>query len=536
MIKESYIMQFTSNDTYKVNKQILKNQNIKSYHCIWPELNIYKIFVSDVTILKKYKERSFIKKIFLDKEISFRKSSSEKKNKKNNKDKQWFHKNINTEKSWDISSGGVTKNGYDIHVTVLDDGFYNHKDLQDIYTNNNFDNKDKHGTHVVGLIANNGKSNFFGVNKKLKIIPLFPYPDINNIKTISGLLEEFYSSYKMRKDFNESKGEIGKYIVSINSSWGFDYEICDGEYSIFNEAYELMGAEGILNCGATINKFIDVDSVGDIPSTCKSDFLITVTNSDESDNIKSSGYGKKNIDISAPGNRIYSTSKNDEYTYFSGTSMSTPQVTGTIALMYSCLSESIIKESLENPSKVALDIKNILIKFGVDKINSQIYNKILSGGRLNVHKSLLNLNKINYEIEINLNTNINWDLIGIYTEINSEIVNFYNLNDIYSFNETYFKPTTLENFKGYWIKSNDNKKITIKSKKIQSYKKIFLESNKWHLISGLSGKTNIITESNYILYEYTINGYKKANFLFPGKGYWIRLLDNIDSIIELNLY
>lgn len=64
-----------------------------------------------------------------------------------------------------------------------------------------------------------------------------------------------------------------------------------------------------------------------------------------------SGYGKNNVDLFAPGSDIFSTVPGDSYDYKSGSSMSTPCVTGVAALLLSYF-----------PSLTAEQVKDILLR------------------------------------------------------------------------------------------------------------------------------------------------------------------------------
>ncbi len=64
-----------------------------------------------------------------------------------------------------------------------------------------------------------------------------------------------------------------------------------------------------------------------------------------------SNYGKKNVDIFAPGVQIYSTTPKNNYARFNGTSMASPEVAGVATLIrsyYPQLSASQVKHILMN--------------------------------------------------------------------------------------------------------------------------------------------------------------------------------------------
>ena len=73
--------------------------------------------------------------------------------------------------------------------------------------------------------------------------------------------------------------------------------------------YDEMGQVGILSCGAGPNFNVNVDVVGDVPSTCPGEYLIGVTNTTSADvKYSSAGYGINNIDIGALGQTIMTRS------------------------------------------------------------------------------------------------------------------------------------------------------------------------------------------------------------------------------------
>src|SRR5690606_36136932 len=97
--------------------------------------------------------------------------------------------------------------------------------------------------------------------------------------------------------------------------FGEDRESCEqAKYVIWNELYDKLGELGILSVAATTNAEVNVDEEGDVPTSCSSDYLITVTNLDKGGGKrKSAGYGKESIDLAAPGTEILSTTPDHRF-------------------------------------------------------------------------------------------------------------------------------------------------------------------------------------------------------------------------------
>ena len=103
---------------------------------------------------------------------------------------------------------------------------------------------------------------------------------------------------------------------------------------------------------------------------------LTVANTTSSDELNGkSHYGAKSVDIAAPGTDIYSTIPTNSYKVMSGTSMSTPMVTSTVAVMRAI-----------NPNISAKEIKETLCSSS-DKL-SALTGKVISGGRLNAYNAV----------------------------------------------------------------------------------------------------------------------------------------------------
>jgi hypothetical protein len=159
--------------------------------------------------------------------------------------------------------------------------------------------------------------------------------------------------------------------------------------------YDSLGSAGILSAGAGPNLSIDIDVDGDIPTTCASDWLIAVTNTTRNDALNSgAGWGLVNMDIGAPGTSIWSTIPGNNYSgSYTGTSMATPHVAGAVALMWAAACDKMVTDYKADPAALALVIKNDML-LGVDSIIA-LNNKTVSGGRLNLYKSLLEVQGYN---------------------------------------------------------------------------------------------------------------------------------------------
>ena len=241
---------------------------------------------------------------------------------------------------------------------------------------------------------------------------------ISGAEFVDEIIEGYYYTYKLRKDYNDSNGAEGAYIVVHNYSAGISRQFCD-VYPTWKLMYDSLGTVGILSVGATVNENFNVDQVGDMPTTCPSDFLLTVTSTDRNDDkVEGAGFGTTHIDLGAPGTDIVSTRPNNEYgNVMEGTSWATPIVVGAIGLLYSAPCTGFSALVVNDPSAAALQVKDIILQ-SVQKSPS-MENQVLSGGRLDLYGALLLMDSLYGTPRTKL------DLVRISPNPSNSIINVY---------------------------------------------------------------------------------------------------------------
>ncbi len=348
---------------------------------------------------------------------------------------------IDAPEAWNITTGGVTAMGDTIVVAIVDGGQQvTHADLDtwrnrgetagngidddgngyidDINgwhagNNNGTIPSNSHGTHCAGIVGARGNNSLgvAGVNWKVKTMPI-----AYGSATESNVVKAYGYALKQRRIYNQSNGSQGAFVVATNSSFGIDF----GQpvnYPLWCAFYDSLGNAGILSAGAGPNLNINIDTQGDIPTTCPSKFMIAVTNTTRTDAKNSgAGYGQINMDLGAPGTSILSTVPTNNYSTLTGTSMATPQVAGAIALLHAGAHSYYIQLMKNDPDSAAALFKQFILST-VDTIPSM--NGItVSNGRLNVNKLLQKVNALNTAGVVNLNAVIE----GYYDDISGQMV------------------------------------------------------------------------------------------------------------------
>ena len=327
---------------------------------------------------------------------------------------QWGLFTIGTEKVWELTKGGVSALGDTIVVAILDTGFdINHEDLKgNIWINkgekpgDKLDNDqngyiddvsgwnfihqnathiaDNHGSSVAGIIGakgNNGKG-ISGMNWHVKLM-------VFETRLVSDIIAAYDYIIDQRERYNRTKGKQGAFVVTTNASCGVNKIKCVDQ-PLWGEMYDRLGAAGILSAAGAANNPWNVDEVGDMPTTCKSDYLMTVLNTNPKDErYAGSAFGAVSIDMGAPGQNSFSTRNNNEYGVFHGNSAASPHLAGAIALLYSIPRQKLAEDAMAFPAQTAMKIRNLLLN-NVDKVPSLV-SLTSTGGRLNVFSSMLKL-------------------------------------------------------------------------------------------------------------------------------------------------
>ena len=220
------------------------------------------------------------------------------------------------------------------------------------YGNNNVIGPDKnealHGTHVAGIVAQVRNNNIGGngIANNVEILTARAVPDGDEYDKDIALAIR----YAVDNGAKVINGSFGK-SFSPHKNWVFD-------------AIKYAAEKDVLIVHAAGNDAKDIDFYDNFPNDSEdkkteiSDNLITVgaLNFEYGKNIvaRFSNMGKINVDVFAPGVKIYATTPENTYKFLQGTSMAAPNVAGVAALIRSYY-----------PKLTASQVKHILMDSGV---------------------------------------------------------------------------------------------------------------------------------------------------------------------------
>ncbi|NEU07292.1 S8 family serine peptidase [Flavihumibacter sp. R14] len=281
---------------------------------------------------------------------------------------------------------------FDPRDTVGDD-YSNSRER--FYGNNDITGPDaEHGTHVGGIIGAVRDNNIGikGVADNVKIMVVRVVPD---------------GDERDKDVANSIRYAVENGAKIINMSFGKEYS---WDKKIVDEAVQYAMEKGVLLVHAAGNDGKNIDKTDNFPNNQFVDSLgvnmgkanawIEVGASgwknDESLLAEFSNYGKKSVDVFAPGVKINSTFPNSTYKENDGTSMASPVVAGLAALIWSYY-----------PGLSAIQVKEVIMK-SVTKVDTKVKIKdetgskkvafsevSVSGGIVNAYNALQLAEKMN---------------------------------------------------------------------------------------------------------------------------------------------
>ncbi|MDT7543456.1 MAG: hypothetical protein QOE33_3360, partial [Acidobacteriota bacterium] len=237
------------------------------------------------------------------------------------------------------------------------------------------DETDAHGTHVAGTIGasgNNGQG-VVGINWNVKIMPLKFIDAAGNGSSSNAIRAEAYAK-AMRDLWVKSNGNQGANIRVLNNSYGGG-----GASQAELDSINSLAASQILFVVAAGNESANSDVMPSYPANYNAPNLISVAATTRRDLLDTSytNYGARTVHIAAPGSLILSTTPNNTYDFYYGTSMATPHVSGVAALALAAASDT-------SPSTTKITVQQLrnLILLNGDA-SSSMADKVYSQRRLN---------------------------------------------------------------------------------------------------------------------------------------------------------
>ncbi|WP_312825186.1 S8 family serine peptidase [Epilithonimonas sp.] len=230
------------------------------------------------------------------------------------------------------------------------------------YGNNHYEGPDaKHGTHVAGIIAGlaNGSEPQYGVASRVaKIMTVRAVPD---------------GDERDKDVANAIRYAVDNGAKILNMSFG--KPVSPGKNVVW-DAFKYAESKGVLLVKAAGNENEDIAEHQYFPTNFKSqsdekpfinNMIVVGSNTNDANALKSSfsNYDAKMVDVFAPGSEIYSTVPDGKYEYLQGTSMASPVVAGSAAILLAYMPNLKPEQIIESLVKTT----NVSSANGFDKLS-----------------------------------------------------------------------------------------------------------------------------------------------------------------------
>lgn len=222
-----------------------------------------------------------------------------------------------------------------------------------------------HGTHVAGIIAaeDNGQGNTGFAAGKAKVM------------SIGGLYDgqDLLTNFERAVDYMVDMKSRGANIRAVNASFGDEYRDAASQ-ARWKTAIQKLADADILLVAATANgNGSNMNNVADFPANVDLPNVVTVAAMDRNNDklARFSSHGDKVVELAAVGENVFSTVPGNKWQNMSGTSMATPTVAATAALMFA-----------ENPNLTAAQVRDMLMK--TVEVDPDLKGKVSTGGKLDI--------------------------------------------------------------------------------------------------------------------------------------------------------
>jgi len=252
------------------------------------------------------------------------------------------------------------------------------------YGNNNVKGPEStHGTHVAGIVSalrdnGIGAQGINDSNVKIMSVRVVPNGDERD-KDVANAIR--YAA--------DNGADI------INMSFGKSYS---PQKSVVDEAVAYASSKGVLLIHAAGNSSKNIDNKDNFPNKkplkgkCVKSWIEVGSSTWTPAELMISdfsNYGKKSVDIFAPGSDIYSTTPENEYKMLSGTSMAAPVVTGVAALVMTYYPELTAQEVKDILINSAADFKKLRVDIPGESQELVKFKKLgKNGGVVNAYNAI----------------------------------------------------------------------------------------------------------------------------------------------------